>query len=262
MAKATFIETMRFSLVEAFRLVTRNRRIYAASLLLVLLGLMRFLQRPNLPHATLLQAIFVFAVSLVLLVSIVALAVVMIAWPGVEAALMKDSYVSGSAKWNRLRHYLWTYLKRLAPLLLVSLVLYLPISRLSLQINSARLFSYLSSALSVSLSTPLIALIVIHDLSFVAGVARTFELFRKDLLFFLSLFCLASLNYFLLNAIGTQLSAFFSPDYAATKLGLSSAPNFTILLLSPISTFTSLTITSFSIVYLVGKKKLKKTRKQ
>jgi len=262
MEKAIFIETVRFSLIEAFRLVTRNRRIYAASLLLVVLGLMRFLQRPNLPHATLLQTVFVFVVSLVLLVSIVALAVVMIAWPGVEAALLKDSYVSGSAKWGRLRHYLWTYLKRLAPLLIVSLVLYLPISRLSLQISSARLFSYLSSALSVSLSTPLIALIVIHDLSFVAGVARTFELFKKDLLFFLSLFCLATLNYFILNAVGSQLSAFFSPDYAVTKLGLSSAPNFTILLLSPISTFTSLFITSFSIVYLVGKKGSKKTKKK
>ena len=262
MAKASFIENIRITLVEAFRLLTKNWRVYFVSLLLVLFGLLRFLQRPNLPHATLLQAIFVFVVSLILLVSIAALAVVMIAWPGVEAALMKDSYVSGSAKWNRLRHYLWTYLKRLAPLLLVSLVLYLPISRLSLQINSARLFSYLSSALSVSLSTPLIALIVIHDISFVAGVARTFELLKKDLLFFLSLFCLASLNYLILNAIGSQLSAFFAPDYAATKLGLSSAPNFTILLLSPISTFTSLTITSFSIVYLVGKKNLKKTRKR
>ena len=260
MAKATFIETLRIPLVEAFKLVTRNWRIYAASLLLVSMGLLRFLQRPNLPHATLLQSIFVFAVSLVLLVYIAGLAVVMIAWPGVETALLKDSYVSGKAKWNRLRHYLWKYLKRLAPLLLLSLVLYLPISRLSLQVNSARLFSYLSSALSVSMSTPLIALIVIHDLSFVAGVVRTFELFKKDLLFFLSLFCLASLNYFILNAVGPQLSRFFSPDYAVAKPGLSMAPNFSILLLSPISTFTSLYITSFSIVYLVGKKRSKKTR--
>jgi hypothetical protein len=222
-----------YSFIEAFTLIKSNLPIYLVSLAFGIVSL-------RLIHLGLL---------LVLLLPLLTFA-----WSGTKLALLRDSYLQGKAKWNRFSHYMWKYLKRLFPLLLIffaatpilnGIILFTFRSPTGL---IARVFPFLIYVLPAVFFTPLITLIVIEDIGVFKGALETFKLINNNIRFFFILLCLFSANYLLTRLINPLIST----EVLQNSSGIENAKS-QALILSPVSTFIGFFLDSFTLVYLSKK---------
>ena len=244
-------EIFRFSFIEAFDLLKKNLSIYFFSLSLVIsVGLLQLVQRPNFETTSVSYAIFVLVSVLAMLVGLFLIALISLGWFGASVALLRDSYNTGKAMWTKLKQYLWTYIKRLFPLVILMGIVFVIQLGILMKLDS-RILLFLSDILSLTFMGPLYALIVIKDLSPFRGVSQTFNLLRKDVRFFLVLFFLYSANYFIVKALGSVLDTFFNAELFFSRLLLTRVPDLDSLLLSPVGVLFGTYITAFTVVYLI-----------
>ena len=243
-------EIFRFSFIEALNLLKKNLSIYTFTLSLVVFSsLLKLIQRPNFENSSTSNTILAF-ISVLVLPVILLIALVSFGWLGARVALFRDSYNTGKTPWNKLKQYLWTYIKRLFPLVILMIIVFF-IQLVILMKLDGRILFFLSQILPFTFMGPLFGLIVIKDLSSFRGVSQTFNLLRKDVHFFLVLFFLFSANYFIVKALGSVLDTFFDAELFFYRLRLTRVPDLDSLLLSPVSVLFETYITAFTVVYLI-----------